>query len=384
MWSVYNITTESRSKDILQLFATFDWKMWSGVIASLAIMTALLICGRRLLQNLRGILQPIWIVCMFMLDQDYLHEVNAFLYIISTTLSFFCFFIIQYLLGSMSTDLVVYDDIPTVQSYDDLMRREDVTAIFFKHFPGYERFRDASEGTFQHKIWQRFLDSKTDLLSFKPENVKRHILQVIQQKEVLIAKCHISSFAKMTTRVLKGQEDLFRDSRILRTPVPEPKVLGAYQISKGTERVVREYLSKRVRRAFEAGLPSKILKDATHRSFVECPLPIVESVQRQEPPFTQLSIKYMYQTLWLMAGAVVVSCLVLLGENVYAKIQKVRRQKLWRKVAQKALRKERREQILQRLMEIQLKLNDDEDKGISDEAMPSTSRGPVECRKTTV
>ena len=155
--SAYNMTRVGVTQDIINLFSTYNRTVWIGILSVFVTLIALLTIGRCLLENKKNILESMWIISMFALDKDYLIEINNFLIIFSTFLSFFCFFMTQCLLNGMSTDMVVIPDPMVVQSFQDIIDLDHVSPAFLIEAPDYEQFKKAAIGTIEWKVWQKGL-----------------------------------------------------------------------------------------------------------------------------------------------------------------------------------------------------------------------------------
>ena len=129
MISGYNKTTESIDRDLVELLATFSSLQWLCVGVVLMIFSLVLYCGRKHVYNVKRP-ESIWIVSMFFLDQDYLKEVTFFLKILSILMSFFSFFILQFMQSSANTDLVKMKEPIAVKSFKDILSRDDVQVFW--------------------------------------------------------------------------------------------------------------------------------------------------------------------------------------------------------------------------------------------------------------
>ena len=117
MASQYNISRVEVTRDIIFMFTTYSFSMWIAISSTMIILMIVLSTGRYLLEEKRGIGEPIWIVMMFMLDRAYLDERNNFLLSLSIFMSCFSFFLTQYMLNGMSTDMIVIKDPIVVKSF---------------------------------------------------------------------------------------------------------------------------------------------------------------------------------------------------------------------------------------------------------------------------
>ena len=84
--------------------------------------------------------------------------------IISITLTFAGFMLIQYWQDSMSTDLFIVDKPETIDNYNDILKRQGLSVHFLGQLTDYLEFRDAPNGTLQRLIW----DTKQDTTGTVP------------------------------------------------------------------------------------------------------------------------------------------------------------------------------------------------------------------------
>ena len=151
MISSYNKTTESIDRDIIELLSTFSPIQWLYVLLVLVTFSILLHYGRK---HVYGDQRPesIWIVSMFFLGQDYLDEVTLFLKILSIGMSFFSFFVMQYMQNSANTNLVTKKDPIAVKSFQDLLQRPDVN-VYWVAIQEMDHFKHAAIGSLEEKVW---------------------------------------------------------------------------------------------------------------------------------------------------------------------------------------------------------------------------------------
>ena len=84
--------------------------------------------------------------------------------IISITMTFAGFMLIQYWQDSMSTDLFIVDKLETIEGYKDILKRQGLSVHFLGQLTDYLEFKDAPNGTVQKLIW----DTKQDTTGTVP------------------------------------------------------------------------------------------------------------------------------------------------------------------------------------------------------------------------
>lgn len=256
--SAYNMTNMTETRDLMHMFAAYDWVMWFCVLTTMFIVINLLMLGRHLLQKKKGIAEPTWIVTMFMLDQDYLHEVNAFLYVLSISLTFFSYFNTQYMLNNMSTDMIVILDPEVIQSYDDIISRENYTATWLKHYSDHEEFKNAPVGSIEHDVWQKALyvrkrTGRNFMLDFARDPFESAEF-IVKHRGVYTMKFK-STYT--TTIFLSGLSEDYdmKDLRFLIRKDPRAKShLLAYPMSPKITKEKRGHINRRMQRMFETGI----------------------------------------------------------------------------------------------------------------------------------
>lgn len=186
--SAYNTTTEIETVDLFDMIHTFTLLDWVCVGSVLAVFFSILRYGQK---KIFGVQKPQagWIVLTFFIDQDYLDEINLFLKIISITMSFFSFFVMQWFKNSMSTDLVTVTDPKSIQVYDDIIKY-DAQPVWPRGHSEILDFSSAPEGTAGHQIWKHAVKrgDGSHLVSPVVEDVLNLIPLVTDQKVVMISK----------------------------------------------------------------------------------------------------------------------------------------------------------------------------------------------------
>ena len=331
--SAYNMTNMAESKDILYLFDSFSTNLWIAVGVMLLILLSVLVVGRKLLQNINGVYEPIWIISMFSLGQDYLKEINQFLYVFSTTLVFFWFFIIQYLLNTMSTDLVVIQDPNVIQSYQEIISTEYAVPVFMRGFQDHEDFKNGRIGSLERQVWEKGLErvgnqGQKMLVNPIGEFMGEFINPFISNRLVSLQRYSLGMILTLImvrhredTRVPITKERLYEDLRIMFKVIENARLFQqAFVASPSVDPATFNLWFRRMRTLVEGGIINRMLVKVMDNYF-----PLTSSsrsaysdkIQRNSPPQPNLSIVNMYMTLKLMAYFLLAATLVLLIESLH-------------------------------------------------------------------
>ena len=89
---------------------------------------------------------------------------DAFGKVISITLTFGGFILMEYWKDLMSTDLFIVGKPETIENYNDILKRQGLSVHFVAQLTDYVEFRDAPNGTIQKLIW----DTKQDTTGTAP------------------------------------------------------------------------------------------------------------------------------------------------------------------------------------------------------------------------
>ena len=302
-------------------------------------MTAILLCllfvGRILLEKKKGIMEPIWIVSMFSLEQDYLKETNRFLYVFSATITFFWFFIMQYLTNMMSTELVVVKDPKAILSYQDIIESENSRPIFPKSWLDHEEFELALEGTIERTVWKtgmsRVNEDRDKLFDALDYDVMGKWYRIIAQESVYIQrystiKFVLLYFLRLRDEAMKTDEArIYEDLRFILTSDPAARRFPqSFVFSPFIDEKIYSRIFRKTRMYTEGGLPDKVLASvlADYLPQTQSMLEAFSSkIQVIPPPQPDLSISNMILTLKVMADAIIFSAFVVIIELLYFRWQ---------------------------------------------------------------
>ena len=168
--SYYNTDTPENSNDIFDMIYTFNKYDWMAVLSVLVLFYVVL---KYVQKKVYGIKEPraLWIVTMFFMGQDFIDEITLFLQVFSCVMSFFSFFVMQYLMNSMSTDLSTVDDPKAIDNYDRMIEY-GVQPVFMKGHPEIDKFRYAVNGLRQPESGNRLRKATTGLKQVRLEHLK--------------------------------------------------------------------------------------------------------------------------------------------------------------------------------------------------------------------
>ena len=105
--------------------------------------------------------------------------------LISFTMTIGFFFIFAYYLNLMSTEMVVQEKPETLNSYQDMMNRENMTPHFIDGFTDINVFRDeVHETSIHYKFWQKFKDkAKLVDLTMNPTSSVAIIQSAVEKQD---------------------------------------------------------------------------------------------------------------------------------------------------------------------------------------------------------
>ena len=180
------MTTPHHDQDIISMlsFSPEDW------LSILAVWILIYLLYRFAMKKVYGIRNhdALWVVSMFFIDQDNIREITTFLQILTTCMSLFAFFVLNYLTNAVGSDLVSVDDPRSLEKYEDIMKH-DVQPIFLKGHPAVDIFRHAAEGSIQKEVWNHAIKKTGNNCVLKPNmnKITELITDFLSQKLVLLA-----------------------------------------------------------------------------------------------------------------------------------------------------------------------------------------------------
>ena len=332
MISMYRMTHQKVSKDLLEMFDEYPALLWVSIIGSLVLFIIALAIGRYFLEKKRQVFEPIWIISMFTLDQDYLDESNNFLFVLSTCLSFSCFFITQYLLNNMGTDLVVIQDPQVLGSYEDVIKRPGTIPLFLKGWPDSEEFKNSALDSMERKLWDHAEKvskngTKGDPFTELGLSIFNYGKQMLAQNVTLIlSKVIARVVTRMTVNGLLAQGEM-EDERFLISKNPTAKVknvafLGAPDI----EREFYHEMYRKCQKMIEVGFIKKVIDNVVDGTAEPRPSLLgkvgwkIEKTEKGDPDSTiKIRFKNVHQTFRLVSIAYAIGIIVLLVEISYKK-----------------------------------------------------------------
>ena len=324
---MYRKSHDQENKDLMNMFDGYPILLWESIIAALILLAIILAIGRWLLEKKKDLMESIWIVSMFTLDQDYLVESNLFLSVLSTFISFFCYFLTQYLLNSMGTDLVVIKDPIVLQSYQDVIDR-NATPLFLKGWPDYKDFENSPETTIERKLWlhakkMEVITGKEPFVPLGPQTLSFKD-QLLEQKVTLI-------FDKVTSLIIMRQyaEGIkeSKDNLILLSRREEQN--GVPVVFMGMPAIEKDFYDQtcyRVQKMIEVGVIQKIIDKVCDRTVEPTPALLDKygwTIQRDEKSDPDVSVKIRFKNVHhffrIIMMAYAVAVIVLLLEISYKK-----------------------------------------------------------------
>lgn len=162
----YNYTEHLEPQDLINAYLEFDWSYYLALTVSLVgFIIAWKFCesiasklSDRVKNELeRSRLPPWWIMICAVLDQDQFPKISrAAFTILSLCFSFFFFITIDcFMLNVMSSDLVTIENPRVVQSYRDILEREDLKVLFVVGLDEETLFQNAEKGSDEFEIWKK-------------------------------------------------------------------------------------------------------------------------------------------------------------------------------------------------------------------------------------
>ena len=342
--STYNVSKMSSTKDIIFMFTEYSGVMWLQIFSVLLAIAIIMSIANWFSQKRFKFLDFVWTVLMFALDVDYLKEINNFLMVLSIFLSFFCFFTTQYLLNSISTDMIVIPDPIVIQSYQDIIDHDQVSPGFVKGWQDYEDFKFAEEGTIGKKVWLKGLKmeqlrNESFLMDLEPHALLRRRRLILNQKLASIASNYLIRFAAGSlARALTDQDD-YRDTRILISTDPSQKPYSViFAGSSKIDKVFFESFIRKFRLASEAGivieLVDRMMDTITPFSPVikERYSDKVQKGEQKGQNNNRIRFKHIYLTLIMAASGFTIATIILYIEFVINLSRKKAQQLLFIKV----------------------------------------------------
>ena len=216
--SAYNYTEigATSDRDLLDTYLSLDWSYFVSLISMFIffviswnfcsyISRRLIrrkvisrgLINRRIISEVirKGIIREsaVWIILCALLDQDLfpinfkkMSKVSKITFsFLSICVSIFFFLLIRcFMFNMISTDLLIITQPKVIRSYEDILNRENTSAIFLGGMSEEDFFKDAKDGTAEHAIWQR----RKILESISPPMIVEIVHPILEQKICAIVR----------------------------------------------------------------------------------------------------------------------------------------------------------------------------------------------------
>ena len=211
--------------------------------------------------------------------------------LISFTMTIGFFFVFAYYLNLMSTEMVVQEKPETLNSYQDMMNRENMTPHFIDGFTDIDVFSDeVHETSIQYKFWQKFKDkAKLVDLTMNPISSVALIQSAIEKQDAafIVTSLFIGGGQKMLCKIKVAVYPMFKNvySWLATDPHQKRQTSGAImrQAIRSTRfgRIAREGMLT----VFESGLllyTLKLIVDNFNLAGISDDLPPSELPQEEQ------------------------------------------------------------------------------------------------------
>ena len=203
--------------------------------------------------------------CFVQQDQkDYPDSYRRILTLVTSVASFIL--IIGYFCNLMSTEMVIVEKPVVINNYEEILAKPGLLTYFAKILADYEHFREADEGSIEHKLWtvmttERSTESKLVVDPKGFEDLFPRYIDGATGKSVLL----LSRIAEQTTRRamcgFKYKLDIFKDLLTFSTIDPRSKSFQKGAVFRQVENPILKMFYKRLRKMVEGGLQLKLLKE---------------------------------------------------------------------------------------------------------------------------
>ena len=155
--SAYELVLNGTETDIMDMFTSAPSELWWSTLAGFITFVAVLCFGYFILSVRKKYKSPLWMVTCAFLSEDNFPEDILFNRIITVTACSFIFFFGNYLMSSMSSDLVVFDNPIVITSYQDIMDRKasgkPMSIIMPEILPETRVFAEGIEGKYPKELF---------------------------------------------------------------------------------------------------------------------------------------------------------------------------------------------------------------------------------------
>lgn len=209
--SGYFVGGKSETLDLLHLYGAIPTGLWIALAICYLALTILLFVALKRFKSNNSKMQSIWISTCALLDQDnFPPGSTCFIANLSMATSVSLFFIMNYAMNLMSTDLVVVDKPSVIASYRDIIDN-DVAVASSKMLPELGKFLTAPPGSTERKLMKNVI-----CMDFDDGSVMRLRIPFAQQKVVFLGRENFVDSATYATILSFGDAPEFDDLRVLR------------------------------------------------------------------------------------------------------------------------------------------------------------------------
>lgn len=214
--SVYDSAYNKMLTDVTAMFTSVNPELWYIVLAVYFIFIILLKMSFWIQEKLPT-KSPLWTVTSAFLYEDNFSEITLFDKIFCVTAISFLFFFGTYLLNSMSSDLIIYVEPPTIKSYADALDRVDqgfpLQVVLPPYLPETSKFKEeyeknpnSAEGRLYNLRSNIFQDENTPI----PQLLSKLTDPVIKLEAIVITRESIIESITAYTLNVFGNLDKFK------------------------------------------------------------------------------------------------------------------------------------------------------------------------------
>ena len=343
--SCYNKTTTQIDLDILDMIHTFNKYDWMCVAGVLIVFFLLFKFAQK---KVYGVKEPqaLWVVTMFFIDQDYIHEVTHFLKVFSCVMSFFSFFVLNWLEGNMSTDLVSVSDPKAVLNYKQMIDY-DVQPLFMKGHPEIDAFHFARDGTVESAVWKHASKNGADFwIRPDPSGAAENLLRYIRQKIAIISRyANVLAGSYFLCSQVRDPEGFFfhpDTNGLISKDEASIEIISTLVYNTNVSLFIKEDLNKRTLAFVEFGMVHHTVTSMVN-GFIPYSTKIEECINykplKTNPGWQAIQVQNMGKVIMMFFLFAGISFIVLLWETFH---QQKKSQKKWAKkrLVRKAIRKE--------------------------------------------
>lgn len=145
----YRTVMNGSITDVLNMFTSAPVELWWATLAGFLTFVLALNIGYSVLKIRHKYKSPLWMVTCAFLSEDNFPDDILYNQIITVTACVFLFFFGNYLMNSMSSDLIVFEKPEVIASYQDIIDRaksgRNISVIFPPGLPETQVFADSED-----------------------------------------------------------------------------------------------------------------------------------------------------------------------------------------------------------------------------------------------